>query len=507
MTFSPALLPLFMVVPLCAAAVCVVFRGPLVSRTLLIGVPAATAAGGAYLIAVHRTTPYLAHAVGGFDRTVAISLVSDMASAVMLTVTGIALTVSAVHLVFTGEDRLHFVPSLVLMASAGVAGAFLTADLFNLFVWIEVMLLPSYALIAVTGVWSRLQAGRTFLLVNVLTSTLLLMGVGLVYGVTGTVNLAALGGAAARDARTAFAVSLMLLALCVKAAVVPVHGWLRRTYPTASAGVMSVFAAIHTKVALYAVYRVYAVTFDGEHAAWMPLLGVAVVATVLVGSFATFGERRMRTALSWQMVSGVGHILIGPLVLTAAALGAGLFYLAHHVFTMGALILVSGAIEQTYGTGRFDRLSGLMRREPWAAAVMALGIASLIGLPPLSGLWGKVALVTAVAHGAGAWEWVLFAAIALSAVVTLMAMQRLWSQVMWGPPMEKYRPDDAHTGGGGLVDLPDDLRIPRRLMVTSTVMLAISLGMFVVPGPLLDIADTAGARLLDVDGYRAAVLP
>lgn len=507
MTFAPSLLPLFMVVPLCAAAVCVVFRGPVVSRILLIGVPAAMAGAGVWLIGVHRSTPYLAHAVGGFDPAVSISLLSDMASAVMLTVAGVALTISAVHLVLTGEDRLHFVPSLVLMASAGVAGAFLTADLFNLFVWIEVMLLPSYGLIAVTGVWSRLQAGRTFLLVNVLTSTLLLMGIGLVYGVTGTVNLGALGGTAAHDARTAFAVALVLLALCVKAAVVPVHGWLPRTYPAASAGIMSVFAAIHTKVALYAIYRVYAVTYDGAPAAWAPFLTVVVVVTMLVGAVATFGERRMRTSLSWQMVSGVGHILIGPLVLTSAALGVGLFYLAHHVFTMGALILVAGAIERTYGTGRFDRLSGLMRREPWAAVVMALGMASLVGLPPMSGLWGKVGLVTAISDAAGMGEWVLFAAIVLSSVVTLMAMQRFWGQVMWGPPMEKYRPDHLTTGQGGLVDLPEDLRIPRALMVPATVFLVLSVAMFLVPGPIIDVVETAGVRLLDVDGYRAAVLP
>lgn len=503
---NPALLPLFVAIPLIGVATTVLWRQPLVERVLMIAVPAATGVVGLALLADRDDHPILVHQVGGYLPGFAIPFVCDAATALMLTVTGLATATAAAYLILTGEDRYRFVPPLVLMLVAGVNGALLTADLFNLFVWIEVMLLPSYALIAVTGAWTRLQVGRTFLLVNLLTSTLLLIGIALVYAVTGTVNLGALAGAAIGNPSAALAGALLLFALAVKAAVVPMHSWLGRTYPGTSAGIMALFAAVHTKVALYAMYRVYVVLYGGTPAPWATVLGVLVVATMVLGAFGTLGERRIRSAMSWQMVSGVGHILLGPLVLSATALGAGLFYLVHHVVSMGAVLLVAGAIETTYGSGRFDRLRGLMRREKVAAALMALGLLSLVGLPPMSGLWGKVGLVWTIVPTGGRWAWVLIVAIVLASFVSLMAVQRLWGEVMWGPPMETYRPDHAATGRAPKVPLTDDVRIPRRLLLPGGFLIAVSIGLFVVAGPAVDAAAAAGRAMLDVAGFAQAVL-
>ena len=209
----------------------------------------------------------------------AIPLVSDTLVAVMLGVTSLVTLATTVWLVLTGETRYRFFVPLVLLLMTGVYGALLTGDLFNLFVFVEVMLLPSYALIAVTGTWRRLGVGRLFVVVNLVTSTILLMGVGLVYGTAGTVNIAALAGQGSSDPRTGLAVGIVLLALGVKAGVVPVHTWLPRSYPATSPGVMSLFAALHTKVALYAIYRIVSVVYDGE-VPWAPVL-VAVVALTL----------------------------------------------------------------------------------------------------------------------------------------------------------------------------------------------------------------------------------
>ena len=146
----------------------------------------------------------------------------------------------------------------------------------------------------------------------------------------------------------------------------------------------------------YAIYRIYAVVYGAAPAPWVVALAVLAVTTMLIGAIATSGERRLRAALAWQMVSGVGHILLGLVVFTAASLAAGVFYLAHHVVTMAALLLAAGAIEHVYGTGRYDRLQGLMRREPALTVLVVLGLFSLIGFPPMSGLFGKVALVLGV---------------------------------------------------------------------------------------------------------------
>src|SRR5690606_33547136 len=247
-----------------------------------------------------------------------------------------------------------------------------------------------------TGTWRRLGAGRPFVLVSRLTSTLLLMGVAMLYASARTVNLAALAGRAGDAPWTGFGVALVLLALAIKAGVVPVHTWLPRAYPATSAGVMALFSALHTKVALYAIYRIYATAYGGE-APWWPLLVVAVALTMVVGAYSTFGESVIRRALAFQMVTGVGHILLGLALFTQVGIAAGIFYMVHHIVVIGALLLSSGAVEHTYGSGRYDRLRGLIRRDPWVAAVFALGLFSLVGLPPSSGFFGKVGLVQASA--------------------------------------------------------------------------------------------------------------
>src|SRR5690606_25587875 len=216
---NPVLLPLFPVVPLLAAAVTVLLRRTVFNRLLTVGVPLLSAAGGVGMLLAHQTEPVVAHHIGGFAAGIAIPLVSDTFSALMITVTSLTTAATMIFLATTGEDRYRFVPALALMLLAGVHGALLTGAPFNLFVFIEVMLLPSYALIAVTGTWRRLGAGRLFVLVSLLTSTLLLMGVAMLYAAAGTVNLAALAGRASEDPWTGFGVALVLLALAIKAGV------------------------------------------------------------------------------------------------------------------------------------------------------------------------------------------------------------------------------------------------------------------------------------------------
>ncbi|WP_168582907.1 monovalent cation/H+ antiporter subunit D family protein [Gephyromycinifex aptenodytis] len=504
---NPAFLTLFVAIPLFSAGFLVVVRHAITDRLLLLGVPALIAGGGALLLVEHTHTPVLAHQVGGFLPGVAIPFVSDTLTALMLVVTAGTTFVVGTFLIGTGEDRYRFVPSLVLMLTAGVDGALLTGDLFNLFVWIEVMLLPSYALLALAGTWRRLGVGRMFVLVNLLTSTVLLIGVGYVYAVTGTVTLAALAGVANENPRAALAFLVVLAALSVKAGIAPVHGWLPRSYPATSAGIMALFSALHTKVGLYAIFRVYSVVYDGRPAPWMPVLVILVVATMLLGALATFGESRIRSILAYQMVSGVGHILIGLVVLGALSLSASLFYLVHHIVTMGALLLLAGAIEETYGTGRLDRLQGLVARDPWVAVAFALGLFSLVGLPPTSGLWGKVGLVQA-ASADGTWVgWTLISAIVLASIISLLALQRLWNGVFWGRPMERYRPDHPTTGRGPLIDITDDVRVSTSLAMPGYTLITISVLMFFGAGPIMPVIQRAADGLVDLQPYIQAVLP
>jgi multicomponent Na+:H+ antiporter subunit D len=496
-----SLLPLLVVVPLLGAALGTLVPGH-VARVVLVLAPVLTTAGGVALLVTHLDTPVLADRIGGFVPGIAIPLVSDTLTAVMITVTGVTTTACVVFALVNGEARLRFFPALVMMLSAGVNGALLTGDLFNLFVFIEVMLLPSYALIAMTGTWRRLGVGRLFVVVNLVTSTILLVGVGLVYGVAGSVNMAVLTDVDADDPRFQLAVGVVLLALTVKAGVVPVHGWLPRAYPATSAAVMALFSALHTKVAIYAVFRIHQTVLDGAPG-WTTLLLVLFTLTMLVGAYGSLGERMIRRSLAWQMIAGVGYILLGVAIGTQLGLAAGLFYMVHHILVMGALLLCSGAIEHAYRTHQFVGLSGLMRREPVLAVITALAMMSLIGFPPSSGFFGKVGLARAAAELDGFQVWLALGAILLASIGTLLAMSRLWTQVFWGPPLEEM--PSRGKGHKQPPDLPDDTRMRRRTLVPAGALVLVSLVIFLVPGPVWELCLQAAAGLLDVTAYVATV--
>jgi putative Na+/H+ antiporter subunit len=354
------------------------------------------------------------------------------------------------------------------------------------------MLLPSYGLITMTGSWSRLAGGRMFVLVNLLTSTVLLIGVSIVYGVIGTVNLAALAGAAKGNGPLTVAMGLVVLALSVKSGLFPVHTWLPRTYPGTSAAVMGLFSGLHTKVAVYALYRIYVVVFDLDQR-WAWTIIIFCVVSMLVGSFAGLAEHAMRRIIAYQMVTGMPYIVV-MLAFSAddptRAVAAGIVYMVHHMITVGSLVLTAGAIEETYGTDLLSRLDGLARRDPLVAAVFAMGAFSIVGFPPFSGLWGKVLVVTEIAR-AGDWHaWLVIAVIIVASFGALLSMIRLWREVFWG----------------GNVQLPDGLYVPLTKLAPGAALIVVSVGMFIAGGALIDAAMTAASGLLDVSGYQHAIL-
>ncbi|AIT60119.1 monovalent cation/H+ antiporter subunit D family protein [Corynebacterium doosanense] len=485
-----AVLPLFVATPLILAAVAVISPWKWLRDTLHIAVPVAAAAGGAWLFAYTNAHGTISHTIGLYPAGVGISYAADQFSAIMIVTT---MTVAATANWFAsaaGETRSRFYPSLTLILITGVNGALLTADLFNFFVMIEVMLLPSYGLVAMTGSRNRLRGARIFVLVNLAASTLLVVGVGFVYGVTGAVNIAALQGVAAGNGPATVAMGLVIIAIAVKAGVFPVHTWLPQTYAHSSAAVMGLFSGLHTKVAVYMLLRIYVVIFDLEDR-WSWLIIALMVVSMMVGAFAGLAQGTIRKVLAYQMVTGMPFILI-MLAFAAddprTAIAAALLYTMHHMITVGSLVLNSGAIEETYGTGLLRRLSGLARRDVWTAVIFAAGAFSVVGFPPFSGLWGKVLLIVAAAGSGDARSIVVITAIIIASFGALLSMLRVWRMVFWGKPMRS------------------DLHVRWQLLAPSAALMVVSLGMFVLAGPLLGAVYAATDSLLDVPSYTSAVL-
>jgi multicomponent Na+:H+ antiporter subunit D len=482
---------------------------PLLGAGLLVAVPprrwlhrvvalAAGATGGVTAAALLPSTldgQVSTLAVGGWPPGFAIVFAADTFSALMLGVTSLVVIAALAIAAGTGDDTARFYAPLVLVLSAGVWGALLTADIFNLFVFVEVMLAPSYALFTLTGGRDRVSASAVYVTANLLASTILLAGIALLYGVTGTVNLGDLAGAAATGGG-ALAAGVILLALAVKAAVVPLHGWLPRSYPHAPPAVAVLFSGLLTKVGIYAIIRVYSVLFDGTPRLRWILMAVALL-TLVLGVLGAIGERTVRGALSFDMVSQVGYILVGLALFTSSGLAAAIFFLIQYVLVKASLFGSAVAIEVAAGTGRLDRLGGLARREPLLAAAFMLGALSLAGVPPLSGFVAKLGVVTAaLAEG----DYLAGAVAVVTSLATLLVMLRIWSIAFWGEPPRHRLP---RTDGQ-----PSDIRPTgaRGPVVGPALALALpSLVLGVGAQPLLAAANAAAAGLLDLSTYIEAV--
>lgn len=488
-----ALLPLFPIIPLLVAGIAAIVPWAPVRAALGIATPAAMSVASFAMLAYVMAHGAVGHGVGAFPGGVAIPFVADAFSMLMLGVAAAVVTVACWFAHVVGENKSRFFPALTLMMASGMAGAFLTADLFNFFVFMEVMLLPSYGLIAVTGTWHRLAAGRSFVLVNLLTSTVLLIGVALTYGSVGSVNIALLAGVGGDGGPGAVALGLVIIALGVKAGLAPVHTWLPRTYPSTSPSVMAIFSAVHTKVAVYMMFRVYVVIVDMEPSWHWPIVGL-MGASMLIGAYAGLAEDTIRRVLAYQMVNGMPFILV-VLAFTdgdaRAVLAAGIFYAVHHMVTVGSLILAGGAVEETYGTGTLTRLSGLARRDTLVAWVFAAMAFSIVGFPPFSGVWGKVGVVFAAASTGDARSIVAIATIVLASLGALLAMVRVWRAVFWGRDMQ---------------GVDENLRVPHRYTAPSAVLALAGVAIFLFAGQVAAGTGAAAESLLDVHGYVEAAL-
>ena len=491
---TAALLPLVVAGPFLAAIISMLVRQAVVSRLLLVAVPLAVIAGGVSLVVATADGSVVATQVAGWIPGVAIPFAADTLSALMLTVSGLLVLAGVVFAIAAGEDDDPWFAPMLLLMTAGVYGAYLTADLFNLFVMIEVALLPSYVLLARRGTPAALRATHLYVAVNLTASTILLAGVGLVYATAGTVNLAELAGLAQGAGAVAVATGVVVVALAVKAAVVPVHSWLPATYPAATPAVTAIFSGLLTKVGVYGLIRVLTLVAAPSGVVRVVII-VVMLASMVVGVLGALGSSTMRGILTFHMVSQVGYILVGLVLAGAVGLAAVVFYLVHHTVVKTSLFLSVGAVEVRRGTGALSDLGGEARLHRWVALAFFLGAMSLVGLPPMSGFWAKyLVLRSALLDGQG---WVFAVALVVS-VGTLMSMLKLGNGVFWG---ERPRPLPDERGRD-----PHPRKWAAALVAPGLVLGLASLAVGLSPQWLIELADTAAASLAEPQTYVEAVL-
>jgi multicomponent K+:H+ antiporter subunit D len=389
------------------------------------------------LFGVAAAGRYVVYPLGNWPAPFGIVLVLDRLAAGMLLLTALIALAAYLYALRGWDERGPHFGALFQFQLMGVNGAFLTGDLFNLFVFFEVLLIASYGLLLHGGGRQRLRAGLHYVVLNLAGSALFLIGVGLLYSVTGTLNLADLqlryAGVSAGDRTLVEAASLLLLVVfCLKAAVFPLSFWLPGAYGAAAAPVAALFA-IMTKVGIYAILRVHLSTFGGDHPAadaWAVLLLPAALTTIALGTLGALAAGSLRGLVSYLTVVSVGTLLVTVAIATSGSITAGLYYLVHSTFVTAAMFLLVELI----GVQRGDRYDALVPG-PEVAQPTLLGVLFLIaamavaGLPPLSGFLAKANVLLATAPApAAAWIWAIVLG---GSALVLIALARAGSRLFW----------------------------------------------------------------------------
>ncbi|MDQ3074289.1 MAG: monovalent cation/H+ antiporter subunit D [Pseudomonadota bacterium] len=377
--------------------------------------------------------------VGGWPAPFGIVLVLDRLAAIMLALTATISLIAMIHAVVTRSDRRgwHFHP-LFQFQLLGLNGAFLTGDLFNLFVFFEVLLIASYGLMLHGQGPARLKAGLQYVIVNIVGSSLFLVALGLLYALTGTLNMADMGlrvAAIGPDDQGMLRVAALLLVsvFALKAALVPLHLWLPRTYAVTTPAVAALFALM-TKVGVYSIIRVVPQVFgaDAGSAAWAPApyLMPAAMLTAIVGFAGVFVARRLSEQAAFAVIGSTGTLMIAVAAWNQGALAAALYYLVHSTLAGAALFLIADVVARRRASFSDNASPGpaFCQRQIVGLLFVSAAIAAT-GLPPLSGFIGKLLILESVSGLAG-WVWA-WAVILGTTLIGIIGFARTGSAIFW----------------------------------------------------------------------------
>jgi len=515
------LVPLPVVMPLLGAALTLMMpRRPRAQRAVTLTVLSAALAVAVALLALTVQHGPLVMEVGAWTAPVGIVLVADKLAALMLVVSAAVTLCVLIYSIGQGmadgneETPLTVYHPTYLVLAAGVTNAFLSGDLFNLYVGFEILLVASYVLLTLGSTGTRVRAGTTYVVVSLLSSVIFLSAIGLVYGATGTLNLAHLAERV-QDLPPGLSLALegmLLLAFGIKAAVFPLSAWLPDSYPTAPAPVTAVFAGLLTKVGVYAIIRTKTLLFPDSPVGDM-LMFLALL-TMVVGILGAVAQSDIKRLLSFTLISHIGYMLFGVGLASVAGLTGAIFYVVHHIVIQTTLFLVAGLIERRGGTTSLDRLGGLSRVSPLLAVLFFVPALNLAGIPPFSGFLGKLGLLQAGVEVGSPMAWTLVAGGVVTSLLTLYAIARVWNLAFWRmphpemPSVPDVSPAAERARLLGLSDpSPSGAMLPRLMIVPTLVLVALGAGLTLVAGPLFDVSDQAARDLLQRTPYLEAVFP
>ncbi|MBQ4798227.1 monovalent cation/H+ antiporter subunit D [Pseudoalteromonas sp. MMG006] len=440
------------------------------------------------------------YAIGNWSAPFGIVLVADMLSTLLVTLTSL-LGLGVVLYGCAGDDaKGNFFHPLVHFLILGVNGAFLTGDLFNVFVFFEVLLIASYSLLMHAGDKQNTRAALQYVILNLVGSSVFLIGLGILYGVLGTLNIADMAQKVSQltgdDVYLAKAGGLLLLVVfALKGALLPLHLWLPNTYASAKPVVAALFA-IMTKVGVYAMLRVYTVIFgeqagELEHMAQSWLWGLAI-ATIIVGAIGVLAAQDLRKLTANLVVVSVGTLVALIALQNVTATAALLYYLVHSTLVCAALFLLADLIATQRGKVGDRLVAGRAVKQPYLlGACFIMAALTVVGMPPLSGFVGKIWILKATLNSEQALLfWPVYL---ITSFVLLIALSRAGTSLFWEQKDKKS-------------DNSDDENAHPLQVVVIVGLLACSPLLVIFGGPMSDYMHDAAVQLHDISGGISAVI-
>lgn len=457
---------------------------------------------GVKLVEVLAREEFLTMQVGGWEAPFGITLFVDRFAGLMIAMTAL-LAVSASLFSFsdsvmpTRKKQIGFYPAFMFML-AGISGAFLTGDLFNLYVWFEVMLISSFVLITLGSKKDQLQGGIKYVIINFIASSFLLLAIGILYGTTGNTNLAALAESLrdpALQTVTQLAAVLLLASFGIKAALFPFYFWLPASYHTSPIAVMAIVAGLLTKVGVYTMIRTFTLLFPLQQYHYLQVFILIISSlTMLMGVFGAIAQRDIRKVLAYNLISKIGFIVYGLAVYTPAAVAGAIFYTLHHMLVKTNLFFVVGIIGKARGSYRVKDINGLYDHFPRLSFLFFVLALTLVGIPPFSGFWGKFMLVDA---GLSVYDYRSVALLLIVSLLTLYSMMRIWGKCF----LTKF-----DTRLEQLITERVFMKEYYQVYIASVFLFLVTLWISFSPSWLIEYTQRAAEQVLTPSGYINAVM-
>jgi multicomponent Na+:H+ antiporter subunit D len=494
------LLTLPLVIPFSTAILALLFgKTKIIRRGIVLTGALALLATAGMIFHTVTTEGILVAQMGRWAAPFGITMVADHISAIMVLLAAIIGLCGVIYsFVDIDERRESFgFYSLLMLLLGAVSGAFLAGDLFNLYVWYELVLISSFSLLILGGEKAQIDGAIKYLAINLVATMMLLCGIVLLYGITGTLNMADLHLKVkeVQNPGLLTGISVMfIMAFGIKSAVFPLFFWLPSSYHTPPVAVSAIFSGLLTKVGIYSMIRMFTLVFTQDVGYTHQLLLIMAGFTMVTGVLGAAAHNEIRRILLFHIISQIGYLVMGIALFSPLAMTGTIYFLGHIIIVKTALILIGGVVNRRCGTMELASVGGFYQSTPFMAFLFFVCAFSLAGFPPLSGFWAKFALVRA---GLAAGSFGIVATALAVGLMTAYSMTKIWGEAFWKPA-----PATA-----SITPLSEETQTNRWLLFSPIIALTV---LTVVMGfwaePFMELSIKAANELFHPENYVRAVL-